>query len=157
MGSGIRVILRNERYRGVIHWNRCAWVKDPDTGRRHRTMRPCGEWISHVDESQRVVSEDLWAKAQQRIARTAEDGHWAMPKGKPKYLLSGLIRCGACESHYIIANRHEYSCSSYRDGGACTNGIRVRRKALEDQILGPVRHELLSPKRIALMAKEMHA
>ena len=28
MGSGIRVILRNERYRGTVHWNASEWRKD---------------------------------------------------------------------------------------------------------------------------------
>src|SRR5258708_5287748 len=36
MGSGIRAILRNERYRGVVHWNTSEGRKDPDTGRRKR-------------------------------------------------------------------------------------------------------------------------
>jgi hypothetical protein len=57
----------------------------------------------------------------------------------------------------VIANRHEYGCSGFRDGGACDNSIRVRRAALEDAILGPVRRDLLSPKRVEMIAKEMQA
>jgi site-specific DNA recombinase len=56
MGSGIRVIVRNERYRGVVHWNTSEWRKDPDTGKRKRVMRPRSEWVSSVDESLRIVS-----------------------------------------------------------------------------------------------------
>ena len=82
-------------------------AKDPDTGKRQRITRPRSEWITHVDESQRIVSDELWQRVQQRIARTAEDGHWAAPKGKPKYLLSGLLRCASCGAHFVIANRHE--------------------------------------------------
>jgi len=156
MGSGIRVILRNERYRGVVHWNMCEWNKDPDTGKRKRIQRPRSEWITYLDESLRIVPEELWLRAQARIKRVAEDG-WAAPKGKPKYLLSGLLRCAECGAHYIIANRHEYQCSSFHDGGGCENGIRVRRDSLEQSILGPVRHEILSPARVDLMAKEMQA
>jgi Recombinase len=40
MGSAIRVIVRNERYRGGIHWNTSEWRKDPDSGMRKRVMRP---------------------------------------------------------------------------------------------------------------------
>ena len=36
MGSGVRVMLQNERYRGAIHWNTSEWRKDPDTGKRRR-------------------------------------------------------------------------------------------------------------------------
>src|ERR1700722_12529359 len=50
MGSGVRAILRNERYRGIVQWNASEWRKDPDTGRRKRVARPREEWISHVDE-----------------------------------------------------------------------------------------------------------
>src|SRR6185437_4011573 len=131
MGSGIRVILRNERYRGVVHWNTSEWRRDPDTGKRRR-----------------IISDELWERAKRRIQRTAEDSHWAAPKGKPKYLLSGLLRCGVCGAHYVIANAHEYSCSAYIDGRACKNGIRVRRDVLERSILDPVRRELLAPERV---------
>jgi len=157
MGSSIRVILRNERYRGVIHWNTSEWKKDPDTGKRRRVARSRSEWITYPVESLRIVSDELWARAQHRIARTTEDGNSSRRKGQPKYLLSGLLRCGSCGSHYIIANRHEYQCSSYRDGAACSNGIRVRRESLEDSILGPVRHDLLAPARVARMVKEIGA
>jgi site-specific DNA recombinase len=157
IGSGIRIILRNERYRGVVHWNTSEWRKDPDTGKRRRITRPRSEWISYVDESQRIISDELWERAKRRIQRTAEDSHWAAPKGKPKYLLSGLLRCGVCGAHYVIANAHEYSCSSYIGGRACKNGIRVRRDALERSILDPVRRELLAPERVERMAKEMQA
>lgn len=43
MASGIRVILRNERYRGVVHWNTSEWRKDPDSGKRQRVERPRSE------------------------------------------------------------------------------------------------------------------
>lgn len=66
MGSGVRVILNNERYRGVVQGNTSEWRKDPDTGKRRRVMRPHSEWITHVDESLRIVSDDLWERAQRR-------------------------------------------------------------------------------------------
>jgi site-specific DNA recombinase len=66
MGSGIRIILRNERYRGVVHWNTSEWRKDPDTGKRRRITRPRSEWISYVDESQRIISDELWERAKRR-------------------------------------------------------------------------------------------
>ena len=155
MGSGVRVILRNERYRGVVHWNVSEWRKDPDTGKRSRRLRPRSDWITHIDETQRIVPNELWERSQGRIARTADNGHWAAPRGKPKYLLSGLLRCAHCGAHYIIANAHEYQCSSYHDGGACDNHVRVGRLSLEDDLIGPIRRDVLKPERIARMAKEM--
>jgi site-specific DNA recombinase len=85
MGAAIRVIVRNERYRGVIHWNTSEWRKDPDTGKRLRVMRPKSDWISHTDESLRIVSDALFERAQRRMRRPAgkEQVHTG---GKPKYL-----------------------------------------------------------------------
>jgi hypothetical protein len=156
VASGVRVILRNERYRGVVHWNTSEWKKDPDTGKRKRIERPRSEWISRADESLRIISDGLWERARLRFKRINESGKWAQPKGKPKYLLSGLLRCAVCGSHFVIANRHEYQCSSYKGGAACTNSIRVRRDALEDYILGRVRSETLSPENVECLAKELH-
>jgi site-specific DNA recombinase len=154
MGSGIRAILRNERYRGVVHWNASEWRKDPDTGRRNRVARPKEEWISHVDESIRIISDDLWERAQRRT-RPAKNDARLMTGGKPKYLLSGLLRCDLCDAHYTITNATSYGCSSYHDGHACSNSILVRRDRAENILLGPIRDDLLKPERVARMAKEM--
>jgi len=154
MGSGIRVIVRNERYRGVVHWNASEWRKDPDTGKRKRIMRPRSEWISYVDESVRIVSDELWDRAQRRT-RPAKDEARLRTGGKPKYLLSGLLRCDVCDAHYTITDAVSYGCSSYHDGHACSNSIRVRRDRVEHILLGPIRDDLLAPERVARMVKEM--
>jgi hypothetical protein len=154
MGSGIRAILRNERYRGVVHWNTSEWRKDPDTGRRKRVARPREEWISHTDESLRIISDDLWERAQRRT-RAPKNGARLKTGGKPKYLLSGLLRCDVCDAHYTITNAISYGCSSYHDGHACSNSIRIRRDRAEHILLGPIRDDLLKPDRVARMVKEM--
>lgn len=77
--------------------------------------------------------------------------------GKPKFLLSGLLRCGRCDAHYIISNQRGYACSSFINGNACTNTVRVRRDAVEHAILDPVRKELLARDRAERMAAELQA
>jgi hypothetical protein len=52
----------------------------------------------------RIVSPELWTRAQARIKTTTENGHWAVPKGKAKFLLSELLRCASCGAHFIVAN-----------------------------------------------------
>jgi site-specific DNA recombinase len=156
MGSAIRVILRNERYRGVVHWNTSEWRKDPDTGKRKRVMRPRSEWISYVDESLRIVSDDLWERAQCRV-RSSKDDTRFKSGGGPKFLLSGLLVCDTCGSHYTITDQRSYGCSSFHDGRACSNSVRVRRDRIETILLDPIRKELLTPERAERMAKEMQA
>jgi Recombinase zinc beta ribbon domain len=75
--------------------------------------------------------------------------------GKPRYLLSGLLRCGVCDAHYTITNATSYGCSSYHDGHACSNSILVGRDRVENILLGPIRDDLLKPDRVVWMAKEM--
>ena len=89
-------------------------------------MRPRAEWITHIDELLRIVSDDLWERAQRRSRPAPEDVR-LKAGGKPKYLLSGLLRCGLCDAHYTITDAKSYGCSSYHDGHACSNAIRVRR------------------------------
>jgi len=73
MGAGVRVILQNERYRGVVNGNVSEWRKDPDTGKRQRIERPRSEWITHRDESLRIMSDELWQRAQQRLQPAKDD------------------------------------------------------------------------------------
>lgn len=148
-GSGIRAMLLNERYTGLVIWNRSEWSKDPDSGARIRRERPASEWISHRDESQRIVSDALWAAVQRRMRPMPDDRRFKAG-GKAKFLLSGLLRCDVCKAHYIISNAREYECGSHRDGAACQNGIRTRRDHAQDVLLGPLFgvDGLLSPDRI---------
>jgi hypothetical protein len=103
------------------------------------------------------LPDDLFARARERIKAIAASGNWAAPKGKPKYMLSGLLRGASCGAHYVIANKHEFSCSSYVNGRACSNGIRARRVDLEREIVEPLNRDLLAPQRIERRAKEMQA
>jgi hypothetical protein len=77
--------------------------------------------------------------------------------GKPKYLLSGLLRCDVCDAHYTITNATSYGCSGYHDGRACKNSILVRRDRVENILLGPIRDDLLKPDRVTRMVKEMQS
>jgi site-specific DNA recombinase len=157
MGSGVRVILRNERYRGVVHWNVSEWRKDPDTGKRQRIMRPRGEWITHVDESLRIVSDELWARAQKRMDPATDDMR-LKAGGKPKYLLSGLLRCAVCGANYTIRDSRSYGCLSHFDGNACSNAITIRKVDIEEKLLRGQETGLaglLAPDRIERMATEM--
>jgi site-specific DNA recombinase len=159
MGSGVRVILRNERYRGVVHWNVSEWRKDPDTGKRKRVVRPRSEWITHTDESLRIVSDELWQRAQRRLDPAKDDAR-LKAGGRPKYLLSGLLRCSECGANYAIMDKSSYGCHSHFDGESCANAIRVKKQQIEDVLLrGPETGlaALLAPERVARMAKEMQA
>lgn len=157
MNSAVRVILLNPLYTGRVRWNVSQFVRDPDTGKYKRLRRPESDWHEFRDESLQIVSDELFEQAQRRTRYRSNPDKRLKCGYKPKYLLSGLLICDRCRSHYVIADARSYACSSYINGGpgACSNGTRVRRDTLEAAILEPVRRDLLSPERVEAMAREM--
>lgn len=155
MRSAIRSMLKNPLYKGQVIWNTSEWVKDPDTGKRTRVARPASEWIQHSNAELRIVTAALWARAQ---ARTRDQNDERLKAGgKPRYLLSGLLRCDVCGSHYIIADSKSYSCSGYLNGRACSNSTRVRRAQAEAVLLEGLRGGLLAPDRIEKLVGQIRA
>jgi len=63
MGSAIRVITQSPIYGGVVRWNAYEYVTNPDTGKYKKRARPKSEWVEYVDESLRIVSDDLIERA----------------------------------------------------------------------------------------------
>lgn len=117
--------------------------------------RPRSQWITYEDERLRAVSDELFARAQSRLRPI--DGRREMKNGgKPKYLLSGLLRCATCGARYIGVNGTEYGCSSHRDGNACSNGVRVKRTRIEEVLVSRLRRDLLAPETIKVIAQDMH-
>lgn len=168
--SSIRVIVRNPIYKACYQWNTSQFLEDvtPDLKRKHkqskdgetvkymiRRARPRSEWIVSTVEPWRIVDDELWQRAQARFKNLKNDDKRLKNGGSPKYLLSGLLKCERCGAHYVVANARGYGCSSYANGGACSNNIFVRRDALESIIISPIYDELLSPKLIAARAKDM--
>jgi site-specific DNA recombinase len=155
MQSTVRGILRNALYTGRQRWNSSQYLKHPDTGKDRKRARPKSEWLVHQDERLRIVSEELFERVRNRTRITANSDKRLKSGGKLKYLLSGLLRCEACGAHYIMSDARCYACSGYINGRACSNAVRIRRDILEDKILGPIQDDLLTPERVARMAKEM--
>ena len=155
MGSAIRVITRAPIYGGIVRWNANQYVKDPDSGKYSRRARPKAEWIEYNDEGLRIVSDALIQKTRHRMKARESSDERIRSGGKPKYLLSGLVKCACCNQNYVMANRTSYACGGYRDGDSCRNDIMVRRADLEGAVLAPIRTDLLSPERIERMAEEM--
>ena len=62
-GTGI---LNNALYRGVIEWNRCAYVKNPKTGKRVARPNPPERWERVEVPELRIVDEVLWVNVKTR-------------------------------------------------------------------------------------------
>jgi len=94
-GTGI---LNNELYVGRLVWNRLRYIKDPETGRRVSRLNLEGECITKDVPDLRIVVQSLWDQVKSRqgnLATTQKRKTQFWTKQRPRYLLSGLIRCGA--------------------------------------------------------------
>lgn len=138
-------------YRGEVLWNTSQWVKDPDSAARKRIARPESEWIRSHDERLRIVSDELWRRAQ-RTTRMGGDKR-LKSGGKPRYVLSGILKCPACDANLTLDNGTHYSCGTRRDGRGCDNDVRVPRMLAQELVVGRWTADFLSPANQAAAAK----
>ncbi|MFZ2137520.1 MAG: recombinase family protein, partial [Xanthobacteraceae bacterium] len=156
-GTGI---LNNELYIGRLVWNRLRYIKDPMTGRRVSRLNPQSEWIIHEVPELQIVDPDLWGRVKMRQAEfrkntrpdCGERPFWAMTR--PKYLLSGLLRCGACGGAYTKINANLFGCATARNKGTCNNRINIRRDAIETMVLNGLKHRLMDPDLFKVFVEE---
>ena len=90
-GNGI---LQNPLHAGRQVWNRVRMVKDPDTGRRVSRPNPPAEWVVTELPDLAIVTPEVFEVAGKRKAARAIPG--PRERRRPRHLLSGLLRCGAC-------------------------------------------------------------
>jgi site-specific DNA recombinase len=157
--SSIRVILRNERYHGVVTWAKTKKIRNPQTGKRVRRARPGSEWVRVEMPEQRIVSEKLWkAVEERRDYMTRVFGEQGRKGGlmnsraaSSPYIFSGLLKCGECGSNFVIVSgsgkNHsgaDYGCPAHALRGTCKNGRRVKRDTLEAELLAKLQRDVLS-------------
>ena len=54
---------------------------------------------------------------------------------RPGYLFSGLMRCEACGSSFVVQDKQTYQCSGFVNGWICGNSYRVRRDVVQQELL----------------------
>ncbi len=164
--TGIRDMLRNERYHGVLVFGRTKW--EVRKGVRRKVQVPEAEWHRFEFPHLRIVSETLWRATQQRLDKTfssyrrQRDGRLS---GKPerniiasKYFLSGMLRCGVCSGTLIAIQRKSksgrlflyYVCGTHRTRGAsaCSNGRGVRAGLIHAMIVEAFKRDVLTATRV---------
>jgi site-specific DNA recombinase len=147
-------ILHNELYVGRLVYNRQRFVKDPETGRRQAKPNPPSEWLTAEVPELRIVTDELWDRCQRRKA--AHGAHPPHVSRRPKYLFSGMVRCGVCGGAYTSAEAGKLRCSTHREKGTCNNGRKVRIDEFEQRVLDGLRTRLLAPDAMAAAMKEYH-
>jgi site-specific DNA recombinase len=172
--SSVRVILHNERYRGVVTWAKTKKVRNPLSGRRVKRERPKSDWVRVEMPEQRIVSEKLWKAVTERLAfinRTygiagRKGGKMNLRAAASPYIFSGLLKCGVCGSNYMLVsgggkNKYgyvrgaDYGCPNYAFRGTCTNSRRVKRDTLEAELLSKLQRDVLSDAAIDFVLEKL--
>lgn len=159
-GTGI---LNNELYIGRLVWNRLRYIKDPETGKRVSRLNAESDWITKDVPEMRLVQQDLWERVKTRQGdlkasssaskqKKGEAGYW--DRRRPRYLLSGLIKCGACGGGVVNINAHRVGCASARNKGTCDNTRTLKREDVEAVILDGLKGHLMEPDLFAVFCEE---
>ena len=159
-GTGI---LNNELYVGRLIWNRLKYIKDPATGKRVSQQNAPTQWIVQGVPELRIVPQEMWdsVKDRQKVAKrhTRPDVNSDKPfweRRRPRFLLSGLIKCGSCGSSYVKTNKRLFSCAAVRDRGTCSNRLNVRIVELEEIVLGGLRNRIMAPDLFKVFCEEFN-
>jgi site-specific DNA recombinase len=142
-------ILHNELYIGRMVWNRQRFLKDPDTGKRVTRLNPESEWVISNVSHLRIIDDELWTGVQARYA-TIQHKWSKAPEARrfnqfrrPKYLFSGLTKCGECGAGYVVYSRDHLGCFGTRDRGTCTNKLTIARQEVEQRVLRALQDKLM--------------
>jgi site-specific DNA recombinase len=155
-GTGI---LNNELYIGRWIWNRLRFIKDPQTGKRVSRLNPPSAWIIKEVPELRIIDQDLWDQVKVRQAalqgtRAGKDSSGYWDRRRPRYLFTGLMRCGVCGGGVVTWNRVRLGCANARNKGTCSNKTTMRRDDLEAAVLEGLQHRLMDPDLMAVFCEE---
>ena len=114
-------------------------MKDPDTGKRRSKANKAEAVIEKDVPDLRIIEQDLWNAVKQRQAEVMLGPQKATTKPwdrrRPRYLLSALVKCGACGGGYVQISKTHLGCATARNKGTCDNRLGISREALERTIL----------------------
>ncbi|WP_084587814.1 recombinase family protein [Devosia riboflavina] len=148
-GTGI---INNELYVGKIIWNRLRYVKDPSTGKRISRLNEPSEWVVTEAPELRIVDQAVWDELKSRqtlIERAPLHSH-----NRPRYLLTGLMRCGCCGGGYTVEGRKRVRCANRMNKGTCDNALAMNVEELEASVLSALQVHLMDEALCDLFCKE---
>jgi site-specific DNA recombinase len=164
--SPISRILNNERYLGRQIWGQRSVEHEPGTGRIITRPNPRTAWKVQERPELRIVSDELWNRAQETRAeiRKAVAPKRNLARGKDarfhsKHLLTGFGTCQVCGGAMSSVSGGKGSprlgCRrSWAEGrSACPNRLTIRIRVAEPQILARLQGELLKSAVTAYITK----
>jgi site-specific DNA recombinase len=166
-GAKATGILGNRLYIGELIWCQHLTVIDPDTGGKRRRARPQSEHATVAVPHLRIIDDQLWhavqtvrnARAIQKFGPTGKVTHRPFV-ARSQHLLSGLLRCGACNGPMIITKltlgKRYVACSAAHQKSTCSHRRSYTMDSLKDLVLDGMRTRLVDPKAITEAALAFH-
>jgi len=137
-------ILQCELYVGRLIWNRAHRVRDPDSGRRVWRYNDVSQWQRSEALHLRIVDDEMFDDAQRIRHRRARASR--RDQQRPKRILSGLLRCGACQAGMskkdVDHGRPRIVCTRMIESRTCSNARRYYLDDIERTVVGGLRAEL---------------
>lgn len=168
--STVRDVLHRDLYRGVIVWNRTQ--KRDTWGQKRPQRRPEQDWLRIEASTLRVISDDLWQAAHDRL-RGSRDTYlrstggrlWGKPSNgiESKYLLTGMATCGRCGGALTARSRSHgrqrgffYHCLTNIQRGrtVCDNDLAVPLKDADEAVLTTLESDVLRPEVVTAALQE---
>ena len=140
--SGLKLILQNEVYTGKYIYNTYD-----------------GETFVYEDNHEAIVSRETYEKAKEK--RLANKRSPNAGKGKRKYALSGLIKCGECGGHIIVSHSYKNGepaffrlyCLNRKEHKNCNNPTR-KMEIVENAVIEAIKNKILDRKTIKTLAEK---
>ena len=139
--NAIGRILRNKIYIGLLVNGREA-TKEIYSCKREKI--PEEEWIIVENEELRLISDEIYYKAQKILDGRYDAFHITKERHSNKYLFSTLIKCKHCRRSFRRIDRQftyskyiRWVCSSRNGDGnrACHNETKIKEDELLDEII----------------------
>jgi hypothetical protein len=109
------------------------------------SFNPPDEWIVHDVPHLRIIDDELWQAAKARQQATCQRADRAPVRARPKYLFSGLTRCGTCGGGFTLSSRGFLICFNAWSRGTCANKRRIKREEVESRVLRAMRERFFDP------------
>jgi hypothetical protein len=120
--------------------------------------RPESDWLISPAPDLRIIPDDLWNAAQARSDYQRRSAKGNLKGRRPKYVLSGLLECAECGSHYVITKGRYYGCAAHANRGpdVCANGRLVARDRLERIVVDAIFEKIFSAETLVYLSAKVN-
>lgn len=158
--SSVRRILRGTIYSGIWYYykhqlcipSRFMPGVRPRQRKSSAHLRPKDDWVPvMLPENLKIVPIEQWKRVQQQIERNR---CFSPRNSVHKYLLTGLVRCGGCQSTYVgnpSHGRFEYRCMK-----RCKRFPLVSEASLNQTVWTALERAIDNPSMLLKAVEEVH-